>query len=63
VEQQVSNDVYVRHMAKHLFGLFQGLRGAKAWRRYLSENMFLDAAQASVISEAASLIEKEHLST
>jgi len=57
VEEQVENDVYVRHMAKHLFGLFQGQRGAKAWRRYLSEHMFLPGANTDVIRQAAQLIE------
>ncbi|SCA56918.1 tRNA-dihydrouridine synthase A [Candidatus Terasakiella magnetica] len=57
VEEQVANDVYVRHMAKHLFGLFQSQRGAKAWRRYLSEHMFQPGVGAEVISEAAKLIE------
>lgn len=57
VEAQVANDVYVRHMAKHLFGLFQGIRGAKSWRRYLGEHMFQDGAGPDVISEAVKLIE------
>jgi len=57
VEKAVAQDVYVRHMAKHLFGLFQGKRGAKAWRRYLSEHMFLPNANSDVIRQAASLIE------
>lgn len=60
VEKQVANDIYVRHMAKHLFGLFQGLRGAKAWRRYLSQHMFLDNAQANIILEAAEQIEQSN---
>ncbi|MDV7339237.1 tRNA dihydrouridine(20/20a) synthase DusA [Terasakiella sp. A23] len=60
VEKQVANDVYVRHMAKHLFGLFQGLRGAKAWRRYLSEHMFLNDAQADIITQAAALVEAQN---
>jgi tRNA-dihydrouridine synthase A len=57
VEEQLKNDVYVRHMAKHLFGLFQGLRGAKAWRRYLSDHMFLNDAPADIIRRAADLVE------
>ncbi|WP_417820606.1 tRNA dihydrouridine(20/20a) synthase DusA [Terasakiella sp.] len=57
VDDKVANDVYVRHMAKHLFGLFQGERGAKAWRRYLSEHMFHPHANGDVIRQAARLIE------
>ena len=57
VVKQIENDVYLRHMAKHLFGLFQGLRGAKSWRRYLSEHMFLDNASIDVIVNAAALVD------
>ena len=57
VEDQMTKDVYVRHMAKHLFGLFQGIRGAKAWRRYLGENMFQPNADSTVITEAIKYIE------
>lgn len=53
VEDRVANDTYVRHMARHLYGLFQGERGAKAWRRYLSEHMFQPGADVNVIREAA----------
>lgn len=58
VEEQLSRDIYLRHMAKHLFGLFQGLRGAKAWRRYLSENMFLPNAGPEVLVRAAELVDE-----
>ena len=58
VEDQMTKDVYVRHMAKHLFGLFQGIRGAKAWRRYLGENMFQPNANSTVITEAIKYIER-----
>lgn len=57
VEEQVRKDVYLRHMAKHLFGLFQGLRGAKAWRRYISEHMFEKNAGPEVLQKAAEFIE------
>lgn len=36
--EQHSKGVPLRHLTKHLIGLFQGVPGAKAWRRYLSEN-------------------------
>jgi tRNA-dihydrouridine synthase A len=56
IEEQLSKDVFLRHMAKHLFGLFQGIRGAKAWRRSLGENMLKDDAKISVITDAVDQI-------
>lgn len=38
VEQQLASGVYLSRMTRHILGLFQGVRGAKAWRRYMSEN-------------------------
>lgn len=35
--EQHSNGVPLRHLTRHLVSLFQGLPGAKAWRRHLSE--------------------------
>jgi len=58
IEEQLAKDVYLRHMAKHLFGLFQGIRGAKAWRRCLGENMLKNDADISVIKTALDFIEK-----
>jgi len=35
--QQYAKNVPMRHMTRHLIGLFQGEKGARAWRRALSE--------------------------
>lgn len=50
-------------MTRHILGLFNGLRGARAWRRYLSENApgfdgTPDAA-ARLVREAAQLVEED----
>ena len=38
VEQQVAAGVPLKSITRHILGLFNGQRGARAWRRYLSEN-------------------------
>ncbi len=38
VEQQVAKGVPLKSITRHILGLFNGERGARAWRRYLSEN-------------------------
>jgi tRNA-dihydrouridine synthase A len=39
-------------MTRHILGLFQGLPGARAWRRYLSENAPRPDADADVLRAA-----------
>ncbi len=44
------------HIARHLVGLFQGMPGARAFRRHLSENAFREGATGQVIRDAATLV-------
>jgi len=48
--------VRVGHVARHLVGLFQGMPGARAFRRHLSEHAFRAGATGQVIRDAASLV-------
>ncbi|MBL4794047.1 MAG: tRNA dihydrouridine(20/20a) synthase DusA [Pseudomonadales bacterium] len=57
VEKELSKGVRLKHMSRHLFGLFHGLPGAKSWRRYLSENAYRPEAGVEVLEKAASLIQ------
>ena len=38
--------------SRHVLGLFQGMPGAKRWRRYISENAHLDPANAFLLEQA-----------
>jgi tRNA-dihydrouridine synthase A len=49
-------DVRVGNVSRHLVGLFQGLPGARAFRRHLSENAHKPGATAQIIREAADLV-------
>ncbi|NHQ83837.1 tRNA dihydrouridine(20/20a) synthase DusA [Chromobacterium vaccinii] len=42
----------VRHIARHILGLFQGLPGARNWRRMLSDSKLLDGADAGLLRQA-----------
>lgn len=42
----------VRHIARHILGLFQGLPGARNWRRMLSDAKLLDGADACLLRQA-----------
>jgi len=55
--EQEARGVHIKHMAKHLLGLFTGLPGARAFRRHLSTHMFQDDATVSVVDDAVALIQ------
>jgi tRNA-dihydrouridine synthase A len=56
VEDQLSHGVYLKHISRHLLGLFQGISGAKAWRRHISENSYKVGAGIDVLQDAARLV-------
>jgi len=52
VQTELDKGIALKIMAQHIFGLFNGLPGARAWRRYLSENIYAKDAGVEVINEA-----------
>jgi tRNA-dihydrouridine synthase A len=52
LERVVSEGTAVKHVSRHLLGLFQGLPGAKTWRRYLSENAFKEDDNTRLLRQA-----------
>lgn len=56
VEAQCTAGVPLQHMTRHMIGLFNGLPGARAWRRHLSENACRKGAGPEVLQAAANLV-------
>jgi len=52
LESQLQQGVAAKNVSRHMLGLFHGLPGAKAWRRYLSENAHLDDGNTALLSQA-----------
>jgi tRNA-dihydrouridine synthase A len=52
IQRQVAQGVAVKHISRHMLGLFQGLPGARAWRRYLSENAYRDDRNTGLLEQA-----------
>lgn len=52
VEHELKQGVFLGHITRHILGLFQGQPGARAWRRYLSENAHKPGAGIEVIHAA-----------
>ncbi|MBP2845879.1 tRNA dihydrouridine(20/20a) synthase DusA [Dickeya oryzae] len=56
IERELSGGAALGHITRHMLGLFQGIPGARQWRRYLSENAHKPGADASVVKHALSLV-------
>ena len=56
IHDQLHNKVRLASMTRHILGLFQGQRGAAAWRRYLSQQAYQMYAGVEVVTGALALI-------
>jgi tRNA-dihydrouridine synthase A len=56
IEDQLRNKVRLSSITRHIIGLFQGEKGGRRWRRYLSENAHKEGASASVVMDALAVI-------
>lgn len=56
IEQQLSQGIYLNHIVRHMLGAFQSCRGARQWRRYLSENAHKVGAGLEVVEKALSFV-------
>ncbi len=53
IEHQRADGVPLHRITRHMLGLFQGERGARRWRRHLSQNAHLPGAGVQIVHEAA----------
>jgi tRNA-dihydrouridine synthase A len=56
VERELHRGVPLSAMTRHLLGLYNGLPGARAFRRHLSENAHRGGAGAEVLRQAVALV-------
>ncbi|MDD0442341.1 tRNA-dihydrouridine synthase, partial [Shigella sonnei] len=56
IEHELSQGTYLGHIIRHMLGLFQGIPGARQWRRYLSENAHKAGADINVLEHALKLV-------
>ncbi len=54
---QVAAGVPVKRLTRHILGLFNGLPGARAWRRHLSQAAHRPGAGAEVIEQALEIVQ------
>ena len=53
IERQHAGGVPLHRITRHILGLFQGERGARSWRRHLSQNAHLPGAGSEILHKAA----------
>lgn len=56
IETQLSQGGQLNHIMRHTLGIFNGRKGAKQWRRYLSENAHKPGAGIEVVEHALTFI-------
>jgi tRNA-dihydrouridine synthase A len=59
IEAQMAEGAPLIAMTRHILGLFNGVPGARAWRRYLSENATRPGAGVEVVREALALMQDQ----
>lgn len=52
IEQEIAQGTKLHHMSRHVLGLYNGLKGAKGFRRHISENAHKKDANINVIIDA-----------
>ena len=58
IGRQKDQGVPVKNISRHVLGLFQGLPGARRWRRYISENAHLDDGNDRLLLEALDYMQR-----
>lgn len=58
IEKELAQGAYLGHITRHMLGIFQGIPGARQWRRYLSENAHKKGADLAVVEQALALVER-----
>jgi tRNA-dihydrouridine synthase A len=56
IEQQLSNGTALNHITRHILGLYQGQKGARGFRRHISEQAHKPHAGIEVLTQAMQYI-------
>lgn len=57
IEKEMQKGVRLQSIVRHMLGIFQGVKGTKAWKRYISENAHKEDAGLDVLKHALTLVE------
>ena len=59
-EQHLAQGGQLNHITRHILGLYQGIPGARKFRRHLSENAYKKEAEIRILAEAYALVSDNH---
>lgn len=59
IESELAKGTYLGHMTRHILGIFQGIPGARQWRRHLSENAHKAGADLKVVEDALTYVRQK----
>jgi tRNA-dihydrouridine synthase A len=60
LRKSLSKDVQIRHVCRHMLGLYHGHRRARLWRRMLSDSARLSQNDPNLLLEAMEAVESPH---
>ena len=60
VEAQLERGTFLKHMTRHILGLFHGERGGRAFRQILSEGAHRPGADWSLVEQALAITDAAH---
>ncbi len=61
IEAELATGTYLGHITRHMLGIFQGIPGARQWRRHLSENAHKAGADLRVIEAALEFVTRKNI--
>ena len=61
IASESENGVSPRHVVRHMLGLYQGIRGARQWRRVLSDPVALTSDSGSLLAGALAWVESDDI--
>ncbi|WP_111741962.1 tRNA dihydrouridine(20/20a) synthase DusA [Leminorella richardii] len=56
IESELTKGTYLGHITRHMLGLFQGVPGARQFRRHLSENAHKAGADVEILRQALAFV-------
>lgn len=56
ISEQMTRGARLNHITRHILGLYQGVAGARKFRRHISENAFRKEAGIEILNEAYKLV-------
>ena len=56
IEREISQGTHLKHITRHILGLFKGLHGGRQFRRHISENAHKADAGVNVLLDAMAFV-------